>query len=455
MSDRRPAERPTRLARRFANRHRSAPIVVGVSGGGDSVGLLRLLHAEGLTLSVAHLDHGARGEESRADARFVGELAASLGLPFDHGRWESKRPGHFESDARLARYAWLVEVARKRGASVVAVGHTRDDQAETILHRIIRGTGPRGLSGIPPRRRLAEGITLARPLLDASRAAIVEYLRSIDQPFREDASNNDRSRTRARIRHDLLPRLAADYNPEVASALVRLARLSRHAAHGADQRIARTARAVVIEQDRGWMVVDGRELLALDPFDRAEVLRYAWRRAGWPEAAMDARRWSRLAAFIASDRPRISVGAGVEATLDPDTQLMTLARPAELPAPVVIEPAELPVPGSAAWGGRRIVATLDPVEDRDETVDLGRIVPPLVVRSARDGDRFDPLGLDGRTQALADFFRGRQVPRSLRPSVPVVCDQVGIVWVAGHRIAHRVRLTRETVDPIGLRLETP
>ena len=117
------------------------------------MGLLRVLcqvaEPLGLTLSVAHLDHGVRGEAARADAAFVAELAESLGLPLDLGQWQPGRAGHFESDARRARYDWLAQVARARGAGVVAVGHTRDDQAETILHRILRGTGPRGLVGHP------------------------------------------------------------------------------------------------------------------------------------------------------------------------------------------------------------------------------------------------------------------------------------------------------------------
>ena len=131
--------------------------VVAVSGGGDSVCLLRVLHRLApklnLRLSVAHLDHGVRGEQARDDARFVQALAESLGLPFDLGHWSPTRAGHFEADARSARYAWLREVAEGRGASAVAVGHTRDDQAETILHRILRGSGPRGLAGIPSRTR--------------------------------------------------------------------------------------------------------------------------------------------------------------------------------------------------------------------------------------------------------------------------------------------------------------
>ena len=206
--------------------------VLAVSGGGDSVGLLRVLHELsgplGLRLSVGHLDHGVRGDEARADAAFVAALAGSLGLPFVLGTWRPTRSGHFEADARRARYQWLTEVARVHGASVIAVGHTSDDQAETILHRIIRGTGLRGLAGIPSRRVLSSSprLTLVRPLLGVSRHEVRAYLEALRQPFRDDASNADLSRTRARIRHDLLPKLAAEYNPGVSLALARLGSLA-------------------------------------------------------------------------------------------------------------------------------------------------------------------------------------------------------------------------------------
>ena len=117
-----------------------------------------------MELSVAHLDHGTR-PESADDARFVSELAGSLGLPFDLGHWRHERPAHFEADAREARYAWLADVARRRGAPVVAVGHTRDDQAETILHRIIRGAGPRGLAGMPRVRARTKSLCCGRASL--------------------------------------------------------------------------------------------------------------------------------------------------------------------------------------------------------------------------------------------------------------------------------------------------
>ena len=208
--------------------------VVAVSGGSDSVGLLRALcqlaEPLGLRLSVAHLDHGVRGPAGRGDCRICCRAGG-----FDwacRSTWGSgSRPAtaHFESDARAARYDWLTRVARSRGADAVAVGHTRDDQAETILHRILRGTGPRGLGGIPARRTLAEraqGDFLLRPLLAVSRRGIRAFLSAIGQPFREDETNTVISRTRSRIRHDLLPKLAAEYNPAVSAALVRLGALS-------------------------------------------------------------------------------------------------------------------------------------------------------------------------------------------------------------------------------------
>ncbi len=285
--------------------------VVAVSGGGDSVGLLRVLHqlapSAGLRLSVAHLDHGVRGEAARADAAFVAELAASLGLPFDLGHWEPSRPGHFESDARRARYDWLAEIARSREAGVVAVGHTRDDQAETILHRILRGTGPRGLAGIPARRPLVAEpkIQLARPLLEVSRQEIRDYLQGLGQPCREDASNADLTRTRARIRHDLLPRLAAEYNPKVADAIVRLGKLAEASRRAIEGDVRELAASVVITRNSECLVLKPPVLRSFPAFLRAEVLRRALARCRLA-------RGEHVGATMAAAR-----GAGAEETRSP------------------------------------------------------------------------------------------------------------------------------------------
>jgi tRNA(Ile)-lysidine synthase len=430
--------------------------VVAVSGGSDSVGLLRLLHASapgaGLTLSVAHLDHGARGESARADADFVAALAAALDLPFDLGRWQPTRSGHFEADARAARYAWLAELASARDAAAVAVGHTRDDQAETVLHRIVRGTGLQGLAGIPARRPLAAGVSLVRPLLPVSRAAVRTYLDRLGQPYRDDATNADLSRTRARIRHDLLPKLAAEYNPAIVAALVRLGRLAGGSSRSLQRRLIEMERVATI-----WAEADSiglnRQVLAEYPgFLRAELLRRVWRRVGWPEGSMSARRWRRLARLVGDPSGRLSVGAGVEVVLDPF--VVILRRRTAKPEPDPPEALILPVPGVLVWPGGRIVATLDPASSYGgETVDLDQLAPPLWVRPPKAGDRFEPLGMDGQGMSLNDFFRGRQVAREERGKVPLVCDRAGIVWVVGHRIAHRVRLTEATRRTVGLAWE--
>jgi tRNA(Ile)-lysidine synthase len=421
-------------------------VVVAVSGGGDSVGLLRILDAVrpefDLRLTVAHLDHGTRGEEGREDARFVAGLADSLALPFDLGHWQPRRPGHFEADARRARYGWLVEVAKARGCSWVAVGQTLDDQAETILHRIVRGTGLRGLAGMPRRRELAPGVTLVRPLLGVSRLEVREYLAAIGQGFREDATNLDTSRTRARIRLELLPDLAKEYNPNVAGALVELGRIASGASRTIERIAAKRVDAIIVESGADLLAFDRLALAKLSRPARVEILRLAWRRAGWPEGAMDARRWRRLANLGWS---RLSVGSGVEAEITADR--LTLRNGSEV-APAHRKPVDLPVPGSAIWGVWRIEATVEP---GDELVDLDALALPLTIRQAEPGDRFGPLGLGGRTQPLNDFFRGRGVPRPDRGSVPIVCDQEGIIWVVGHRIADRVRRTDATRRTLGLR----
>ena len=427
-------------------------MVVAVSGGGDSVGLLRALHSSaeefGLRLSVAHLDHGTRGEEGRGDARFVAELARLLGLPFDLGHWRATRAGHFEADARRGRYEWLAGVAMARGAGFVAVGQTLDDQAETILHRVVRGTGLRGLAGMSARRRLAPGVVLVRPLLGVSRGEVRGYLDAIGQGFREDSTNLDTSRTRARIRLELLPELAARYNPNVGEALVRLGRIASDANRALERLASGRLAGIVIESQADRVAFDRPALAKLAPSERVEVLRLAWRRAGWPEGAMDARRWRRLAELGWS---RFSVGAGVEASATADR--LVLCRSLDGPGPTRREPVPLPVPGWASWGGGRVGTTLDPDEPRDESIDLDALALPLLIRQGDPGDRFEPLGLGGRSRPLNDFFRGRRVPRDRRRSVPIVCDQAGIVWVVGHRIAHRVRLTEQTRRALGLRFE--
>jgi tRNA(Ile)-lysidine synthase len=209
-------------------------VAVAVSGGADSVGLLRALAqaaAEiGLVLSVAHLHHGIRGSEADGDERFVADLAEQLGLPLHRHSVDTPLAARedkktLEEAARHLRYAWFRELLAHGNADAVATAHTLDDQAETVLHRLIRGAWTEGLGGIHPVVACPGG-AIVRPFLKTRRAEIVAWLSEIGQPWREDASNRDPAFTRNRIRHELLPQLAG-FNPRVAEQLARMATIAR------------------------------------------------------------------------------------------------------------------------------------------------------------------------------------------------------------------------------------
>ncbi len=424
--------------------------VVAVSGGSDSVALLRLLAAwGGVELIVAHLNHGTRGEASRADAEFVRQLAEGLGLPFELGNWKPTREGHFEVDARNARYEWLLEVAHNQQASVIAVGHTQDDQAETILQRIVRGTGLRGLGGIPRSRQLGSGVTLVRPLLEASRGELRQYLQGIGQTWREDASNADISRTRSRIRHELLPLLAREYNPQIVAAITRLGMVARSSTIANDVRIQELASQVVVSRDAGNIVIQRQQFATLSKHDRIEVIRSLWRAQRWPERAMDATRWRRLARWMIEGEGSYDVGYGVRLFGGLESVRLSRTRQDAM-ADEVVSSVPFGIPANVEWGGGRLQTTLE-MEVRDQSrwnefVDVESIELPLIVDHPRSGDRFDPLGMGGQSMALADFFRGRRVSLNDRKTTPIVRDQRGIVWVVGQRISHRVRLTETSVQ---------
>jgi tRNA(Ile)-lysidine synthase len=442
--------------------------VVAVSGGSDSVGLLRILLGLapelGLNLSVAHLDHGVRADAAREDARFVEELAKRLTLPFDLGSWQPARSGHFEADARRARYAWLHEVANARGASAIAVGHTRDDQAETILHRIVRGTGLRGLAGMPRRRVLSSDppLVLVRPLLSIARQDIRAYLQTLGQDFRDDATNADMSRTRARIRHDLLPRLVHDYNPRVDLALVRLGMLAAASEGAMENRLRALGQFATMSVSHDQAELRRDRLLQLPMYLRAELLRRVWRQAGWPEAGMTTNRWKRLASLSRSGRiNNLAIGDGIElSTTGPEgwpPNSFMLRRVSAVPPsprwPARMEDIPLEVPGCATWHDGVVSTVLEADDASDERIDLDRLVLPLSLRAPVPGDRFDPLGMGGKNTPLNDFLRSRGAGREARASTPLLCDALGIVWVVGHRIAERVKLSPQTRRTLGLRWE--
>lgn len=288
--------------------------VVGVSGGADSVALLRALLAAGREVAVVHVHHGLRGEEADADEAFVRTLCERLGVPYECRRVEVPQSAGVEVAGRRARYAALAEAAERHGASWVATAHTADDQAETILHRLIRGAGLTGLRGMPAERPLplpAGGkVSLVRPLLTVRRQQVCAYLRQLGQEFREDSSNRDPRFTRNRIRNVLLP-LLESFNPRVVEALHRLGEQVAEA-EALLEKLGQELLARAEKPRAGAKVIlEAAVLEAAEPFVQRRALRSLWRREGWPLAEMDYDAWRRVAELCRRDNAAGDFPGGV------------------------------------------------------------------------------------------------------------------------------------------------
>lgn len=433
------------------------PLVVGASGGADSTALLLALSALGHSVTVAHLHHGLRGAEADGDEAFVRGLAARLDAPFVSERVDvagiarsSGRP--IEEVGRNERYAFLQRVAEKRGHFAIATGHTMDDQAETVLARAGRGCGVRGLRAILPIRHANPGgAWIVRPLLDVRRADVEAWLRARGQAWREDSSNRDRRFQRNRLRAAL-----AEVAPDAAPILARIARLARKTA--VEVRLAMEE----FVGDSDTTSVSRAGLLRLHTWVRYEVYReFAMR---LQVRLPDRRTTAESEEAIARDGGGRDLRGGwrVEVRGDrvefrraglPPTPIATRYWPAALPGETELRDLKRRLSTDVVSGGLTdLRALLERRRGEEEWVDADRVVPPLVVRRRRKGDRFHPLGAQGE-QRLKKFFIDHKVPREDRDLVPLLCDQEGILWVAGQRIRHSARVTEGTARLLHLRVD--
>lgn len=315
----------------FCRRHGvgSGPVVVAVSGGPDSVALTRALLDLQSTLRLqplilAHLNHQLRGDESDADESFVEAMSRGLlGEGIGDVRFTSQKEDvrtraleakdNLEKVARDTRYAWLAQVARNAGARWVATGHTANDQAETVLHRLLRGAGLKGLRGIAECRPLAESVNVIRPMLTVTRAEVMDYLQIKGQAFRQDSSNLDRRLTRNRIRHELLPYLEKEYNPAIVSILCHLAQQ----AESAYRRMQARAEKLLAEVERpraGSLLIFDRQRLSIAPHALIrEAFRLIWTRENWSAAGMGFKEWERLAGIALGEIRAADFPGGIRA----------------------------------------------------------------------------------------------------------------------------------------------
>ncbi|MBC7220493.1 tRNA lysidine(34) synthetase TilS [Candidatus Bipolaricaulota bacterium] len=413
-------------------------VLVGVSGGADSMALLHALHRLrdelALSLAVAHLDHGIRADTGE-DLAVVRRAAGELGLPLFHERVDvpsraRAEGGNLEEVARVVRREFLERAMGQAAATRIALGHTRTDVAETVLLHLLRGAGPRGLRGIAPTTSF-----YVRPLILVSREETRAFCREEGIPFRDDPTNADRHLARNAIRLEVLP-LLARFNPQAEEALARAAGLLS----AAEEALTWTADLVLAEvsRERG---LDLGLLCALPRSVQALVVRRAAERAG---VILEENHVTAVLAGVGVGRGEVHLPGGVSARIGSGVLSFGPAagspfsdRAWELPRAGEVRIEDLGWAFHLSPGPRPEV--LDPPGPFVAYFDLRQIVPPLVVRPPRPGDRLRPLGMEG-TKRVGDLLMEARIPRWERARWPLLCDGRGIAWVVGVRASddHRV-----------------
>ncbi|MEW6081771.1 MAG: tRNA lysidine(34) synthetase TilS [Bacillota bacterium] len=441
-------------------------VVVGVSGGPDSVALLHVLASlreqYDLSLHTAHLNHLMRGEEAKEDANYVRHLATSLGAGFTACERDIRRMARDEGLSeeqvgRRERYKMYLEVAASLGASRVALGHNRDDQAETVLMRFLRGAGVEGLSGIPPARDLAPGVRVIRPLINVPRHEIQAYCRLNGLATRFDSTNLDPGYLRNRLRHEILPFLEKELNPGLRQVLARTAEVCREDADYLGRRAEEALSRVMLEPGDDELRLSAGDLREMMPALRRRVLRAAIEEAC---GGLQGICFSHIADIdrlitLGGTGQRLHLPGGVTASLDYGDLTLAPGRGAFAPP----FSREVKVPGvtflpEVDYVIETSVADRESVRAEMERAwsanvafrsyfDYNKVVLPLRARSRLPGDSFRPLGLGG-TKKVKDFFISEKVPRNLRGRVPLLVSGEEIAWIVGLRLSEVFKVTGNT-----------
>ena len=459
-------------------------VLAGVSGGPDSVALVhilvRLAERFSLTIGIAHLNHCLRGLESDRDARFVAELAKRLHLPCystrkDVGRCRQAWKLSPEEAARRARYEFFEETAARHRFNKIALGHHADDNAELVLMYLLRGSGPLGISGIPPVR---EG-RYVRPMMELGRRRIIEFLSENSISCITDSSNTDTRYLRNRIRHQLIPHLRNEYNPDISRTLNRLADILR----AEEAWLAPTVRELfgrcLLTEGPDRVVLSVPELRKMTVAPRRRVIRTAILQVKGNLRRISLAHVDRLALEI------LNGDAGAARTAHLPARMRATRTGSELC--IVLEKTPLrqanPSPPALLFHyqvagpmdrlnrmdhidlwveeiSRRLrfsVIAADAAGDWTKAppdtafFDLAEIRFPLVVRNVRNGDRFTPLGLKG-TQKLKAYFINNKIPIQARRRCPILVSREEIIWIAGHRVADSARVTASSKNLLRVQL---
>jgi tRNA(Ile)-lysidine synthase len=432
-------------------------ILAAVSGGPDSVALLSILldlkDNLGIErITVAHFDHGLRGDESDEDREFVRALASSTGLDFHCGSADVRsvaqdRKISIEMAARECRRSFLLGTAVALDARKIALGHTANDQAEEVMLRILRGTGPSGIQAMSP--KTAEGII--RPLLFATRDKILEYLREQGIAYRTDSSNLDPFCQRNFLRLNIFPLLRQAFHPHIEETITRCADLAREEESWRASEVETRLRDICVELSENRVTLDCRKLKGLHPALVRRILRSAVEKVRGSLSGIGLVHLETLSELVFSGMTGKSVRfpGGIEAVGRGTKLLIRPVKCARSQDPRR-EALAIPSPGKYSFDqycfeiGFSDDAGCVPSSGPDcIRMDADKLNWPLELRFRRPGDRFRPLGMTG-TKKLQDFFTDCLLPAEDRQEVPLLCDSEKICWVAGMRIDDRVKVEAGT-----------
>ena len=448
-------------------------VLVGVSGGPDSVTLLHILKALQpymfRSLGVSHLNHCIRSSESDRDAEFVSNLCCSLNIPFhgskkDVSLYAHKNKMNLEEAARKCRYDFFRSLIQNEGYTKIALGHQANDNAELVLIHLFRGSGTKGVSSMPAIR----DNKVIRPLLKVTQPEIMAYIASHRLMHVYDSTNFDITLTRNRIRHRLIPMLENEFNPKIVKALNAFAAVSQ----SEDEWMSRITESffskILLEKKRGKIILAANELHKTHRALARRALRYAlielkgdlrriyfghiesilallssqkgYRRLNLPGKILVERVYDQLQLQLLTT---ISSHLKGEQSFKNPTHFFKYVVPKPKDEPLTINISEIDCSIEFFIAHQDITTILDQAGHNIAFFDMDRLVFPLTIRNTRPGDRYAPLGMGG-TQKLKDYFINTKVPYTQRKYIPILLSQDRIIWIAGHRLSRIGRIRSDT-----------
>ncbi len=448
-------------------------ILVGVSGGADSVTLIHVLYEIApifsLKLGIAHLNHSLRKNESDDDAGFVNALSKKLNLPCfiekkDVTKYKTENKLSVEEAGRRMRYAFFEDIAIKEGFNKIALGHTANDNAELVLMYLLRGSGPLGISGIPPLRGgLKNNLLIIRPLIKTLRPEIEGYISCKGLSHIIDKSNMDEKYLRNKIRHNLIPHLNKNYNSKIVETLNRLASIVRSENEWMEEELAADIKKTIIKEEPDKIVCSVSEIKALHPAARNRISRIAILKVKGDLRRISLSHIELMSAQLESDSDNWSLDlpdrirvtrTGESLVISKEKSALRCISTRHKNKEQEVYEYVINKPESMIAGKEGIKIIFSEIKDNSSEnifkskpgvafFDMDKICFPLILRNYRHGDRFTPLGMSG-SQKIARYLINKKVSAESRLKIPVMLSNNKIIWLAGHIIDDSVKVTQNT-----------